>query len=285
MSSSGTSTSEQVDSQTLSSIWGVIVAKVKKGDVVLVTEHKSDYFVTDAFRFQDALHDGSEGHTYIRVTPLSNERNDGSMREGDRWYRVTEIAREARGYGPWFVIAQTATDDDARLAAAKARADANAAAADAPSDANSEGSDRVTATRREDEEDGAPAEDEAPAEDGAPATEREDEAPATRRDDATRTAGVMWPAERRVLLTLGVAPPSVPVALLCTLPDCRRCDRFKAGARADFERRFAGVEVCEFDCSDPVRRRVARAAGVSDLPAYVILDPRAPRRRVHAPTM
>jgi hypothetical protein len=99
----------------------------------------------------------------------------------------------------------------------------------------------------------------------------------------------MWPAQRRAIdvaprVTLDdLRPYRGEVALRCTLRGCTECATFETEGRAAYERELrarGAADVLHWDCADPARRRVALAAGVDALPAYVIVPSRgAPRVR------
>lgn len=63
------------------------------------------------------------------------------------------------------------------------------------------------------------------------------------------------------------------VAFLCTLPGCSACAAFDAEERAAYETtQLQGVHaVVEWDCSLPHCKRLALVAGISDLPAYIVI--------------
>jgi hypothetical protein len=64
------------------------------------------------------------------------------------------------------------------------------------------------------------------------------------------------------------------VALKCFRPSCPDCDAYERGGERDaFEREELGsdVHVHSWDCSEPRKRDLALAAGVEDLPAYVVV--------------
>ena len=69
------------------------------------------------------------------------------------------------------------------------------------------------------------------------------------------------------------APGAPDLVLRCHAPGCAACARFETEGRADFEARaFRGADVVAFDCRGAQQRRLALAAGVDDLPAYIVLS-------------
>lgn len=73
------------------------------------------------------------------------------------------------------------------------------------------------------------------------------------------------------------------VVLRCTVPGCAACADFES-RRGAFERTLgATAPVVPWDCSRPAHRRLAVAAGVDDLPAYVLLPPGREPLRVRRP--
>ena len=69
-------------------------------------------------------------------------------------------------------------------------------------------------------------------------------------------------------------------ALRCHVPGCASCAKFDTERRLDFEEStFRGAaDVVSFDCSSSQHRRLAVAAGVSNLPAYILLSDRGTPR-------
>ena len=88
----------------------------------------------------------------------------------------------------------------------------------------------------------------------------------------------MWPVQYRAAYAVvpssldELRPPRGVVALRCTLPGCVRCAAFEAEGRDAFE---AGLRatVLPWDCKHRARHALAEAAGVDQLPAYVLLRP------------
>ena len=99
----------------------------------------------------------------------------------------------------------------------------------------------------------------------------------------------MWPAQYRA--ARAVVPHSLNelrpthglVALRCTLPGCTKCAAFEVEGRDAFEVALGAVSVLPWDCAHARRRRLAEAAGVDDLPAYVLLRPRKAKITVVVP--
>lgn len=89
----------------------------------------------------------------------------------------------------------------------------------------------------------------------------------------------MWPAQIRAALAVPprsleeLRPQRGTVALRVTAPGCPACARFEVEDRADFEAQL-GLPVVEWNCTCASHRRAALAAGVHDVPAYVILPSR-----------
>lgn len=75
-----------------------------------------------------------------------------------------------------------------------------------------------------------------------------------------------------------VAPPH-SVLLLCQRPGCVQCSSFESYGRAALEAEMGGrgVRVVDWDCSDARRRALALDAGVTAVPAYVLLTPTGER--------
>ena len=74
-----------------------------------------------------------------------------------------------------------------------------------------------------------------------------------------------------------LAPRAGIVALRCHLTGCMACADFDADGRAAFEDRLRNehdgrVTVRSWSCDDAHQRDLARAAGVSSLPAYVLVS-------------
>lgn len=71
--------------------------------------------------------------------------------------------------------------------------------------------------------------------------------------------------------------PSKTVALLCTLSGCASCEDFVADGQRAYEERMRGAHpdlvIRPWNCDIHQLRSLARSAGVTDLPAYVVLSP------------
>lgn len=96
-----------------------------------------------------------------------------------------------------------------------------------------------------------------------------------------------WPAQRRAfdtvppktLTDLGALYP-VPLALRCFTHGCVACSEFDVERRATYEaRRLKGHTIVPWNCADADNRALAMAAGVAELPAYLVL-PRRDRRPI-----
>jgi hypothetical protein len=61
-----------------------------------------------------------------------------------------------------------------------------------------------------------------------------------------------------------------PVALRCTMPGCSACAAFEAERRDDFEKRLGDCLILEWMCTQR-RADLAMQAGVTDVPAYILL--------------
>ena len=62
------------------------------------------------------------------------------------------------------------------------------------------------------------------------------------------------------------------LALKCFRSDCVECRAFDADGRLSFEESLGVTRVLPWCCDEADRRRVAVAAGVVDLPAYIVLS-------------
>lgn len=92
----------------------------------------------------------------------------------------------------------------------------------------------------------------------------------------------MWPSYRRAVMyappsSLRELQPSTPgtsTVLFCTLPGCPACKRFKAEKPAFESKHFSAAErqsMIPWNCGEEDKKKVALEAGVSDIPAYVVL--------------
>ena len=79
-----------------------------------------------------------------------------------------------------------------------------------------------------------------------------------------------------------VRPRHGKIALRCTMSGCTECARFETEYRAVFEDRL-GMAVVEWDCTRQRPRDLALAAGVDQLPAYIVLSADDPQPRVVRP--
>lgn len=73
------------------------------------------------------------------------------------------------------------------------------------------------------------------------------------------------------------APDRRPIALRCTLQNCRECHRFEhSGKQATYEshlERYRGISrILPWDCESETHRAAALELGVKELPAYIILS-------------
>ena len=66
------------------------------------------------------------------------------------------------------------------------------------------------------------------------------------------------------------------VALKCFLRDCVACRSFDADGRVAFERTLGVRRIIPWSCDHPERRRLAVAAGVGALPAYILVPSHGP---------
>tara|TARA_B110000046_G_scaffold4946_1_gene5258 strand:+ start:522 stop:839 length:318 start_codon:yes stop_codon:yes gene_type:complete len=98
----------------------------------------------------------------------------------------------------------------------------------------------------------------------------------------------MWPAQYRAARAVPphsleeLRPAHGTVALRITLPGCTECARFEVEDRSDYEawlKHGEGVtHIYDWDCQRASYRRSAEAAGVDELPSYVLLPAKgAPR--------
>ena len=62
------------------------------------------------------------------------------------------------------------------------------------------------------------------------------------------------------------------VAVRCTRTGCSQCADFDANGRIAFEEQLGAIRIVEWNCDGDHQRDAALAAGVNDLPAYVIVD-------------
>ena len=86
---------------------------------------------------------------------------------------------------------------------------------------------------------------------------------------------------RAVPATLeGLRPRTGAIALRCVLRGCSACKSFDADERAAFEPTLGVRHVLPWGCDDEARRRIATEAGVTDLPAYVVVPATGPVRVV-----
>ena len=75
-----------------------------------------------------------------------------------------------------------------------------------------------------------------------------------------------------------LAPARGVLALRCTRTGCIACADFETDGRIAYEERLRGAEtrgvtIRRWNCDVPELRDLARAAGVTDLPAYVLVRP------------
>ena len=103
--------------------------------------------------------------------------------------------------------------------------------------------------------------------------------------------GTAWPAQRRAFdavpprtLTDLAALHSAPMALRCFTHGCIACSEFDVERRATYEeRRLKGHTIVPWNCADAENRALAMAAGVTELPAYLVLRQRDRRPIVLRP--
>ena len=69
-----------------------------------------------------------------------------------------------------------------------------------------------------------------------------------------------------------LAPSRGTVALRCRAPGCARCADFEVQGRDAFEASLGVDLVVPWDCGHARRRDLALAAGVTAVPAYVVLE-------------
>lgn len=91
-----------------------------------------------------------------------------------------------------------------------------------------------------------------------------------------------WPSYRRAVLhapptslkELRPAKPGSKTILFCTLPGCPACESFEHRKQEYEARTFPAAErrrILPWNCGEEDKKRVALKAGVSDLPAYVVI--------------
>ena len=78
---------------------------------------------------------------------------------------------------------------------------------------------------------------------------------------------------RAVPVTLSnVRPVNGRIALKCFKHACPACRSFDADGRKAFEEELNVSHILPWSCDDPSLRRQAMRVGVTDLPAYIVLD-------------
>ena len=90
----------------------------------------------------------------------------------------------------------------------------------------------------------------------------------------------MWTARTRSLSVVGADSVDemmrilggAPVALRCTTADCPACNAFGGAQRDSFEKTLSNFTIVDWDCDRPRMRAVAKEAGVTRIPAYIIMS-------------